>query len=287
MVTLPPTRRAAFRKALAEAIADFQRHGYDSPVRLERWVGVLRRALGSALPPFSGIEAALRLRLTSIFRRSVTQGQLLKLHPGVARFTLDRLSPMMRQELDRRILASAALIKLNRDEVIEKTLRRFSGWSTSIPAGGSKAVEKGETKDQIEAALASMPFIERRVLTDQGHKLNAALSDVLAKNSGAIAATWHSHWRQAGYDYRPDHKDRDGKFYLIRDSWAHKAGLVKAGSAGFFDDITQPGEEVYCRCTAVYVTALRGLPPEMLTEKGKAELDRVRAAIKQGVHHAA
>ena len=168
-------------------------------------------------------------------------------------------------------------------------------WEDKAAHGGVKSNKAAhlwgwrELEPLVHQALgvASTEIIERRVLTDQGHKLNAALSDVLAKNSGAIAATWHSHWRQAGYDYRPDHKDRDGKFYLIRDSWAHKAGLVKAGSAGFFDDITQPGEEVYCRCTAVYVTALRGLPPEMLTEKGKAELDRVRAAIKQGVHHAA
>ncbi len=284
MIKLPTARRASFRKVLAEAIADFQRHGFDSQVRLDRWMAALRKALGFSLPPLGGVEAALRMRLTSTFKRSVEQGALLKKHPGVSRFTLDRLSPVMRQELDRRIMASAALIKLNRDEVIEKTLRRFSGWSTSIPAGGSKVVEKGETKDKLEKALASSSFEERRVLTDQGHKLNAALSGILATHSGAIAAKWHSHFRQAGYDYRPDHKDRDydetGNVYLIRGSWAHQKGFVKPSKAGFFDEITQPGEEVFCRCTASYITALRGLPPEMLTAKGKAELNRVRAMIK-------
>jgi len=43
---------------------------------------------------------------------------------------------------------------------------------------------------------------------------------------------------------------------------------MKAGPNGYYDEITQVGEEVYCSCTAEYIFALRKLPVEMLTKAG-------------------
>jgi hypothetical protein len=224
----------------------------------------------------------LRDGLAAIYTRLIEKGGISRMNPGVSRFTLEHVKPRLRAELDRRILASADLIKRNRTEAIEKTLHRFQGWATSIPVGGTPAGEKADTKTAIRKSLAQLPFEERRVLIDQSRKLTSALSAVLAEGSGAIAAIWHSKWRRAGYKFRPDHKERDNNIYLIRDSWAHEKGLVKPGEAGYTDQITKPAEEIFCSCDYQYVYSLRGLPDDMITEKGRDELDRVRRQIAAG-----
>ena len=182
----------------------------------------------------------------------------------------------MRAELDRRLLASANLIKLNHDQAINDTLRRFQGWATSIPIGGTEQVDRRAEKANVRKALTSLPFQERRVIIDQSHKLNAALSEIVATDAGAIGAVWRSHWRQAGYDYREDHKERDGVFYAMRDGWAAKRRFMRIGEQGAWEDHEKPGEFVFCRCWARYVYNLRDIPNEMLTERGREALTVAR-----------
>jgi hypothetical protein len=270
--------RQSFYDTITEAVRDFSQNGYDSQVRLDFWLGKIREAAVSALTPPHVLEEGLQQFLRSAYRRMVDQGQIVKFHPGVARFTIEKVRPQLRAELDRRIMASANLIKLNRQAAVEKTLQRFSGWATSIPKGGSEAVDKVETKTDIRKSMAQLPYEERRVLVDQGHKFVASLSETIAKDNAAIAGIWHSHYRQAGYRYRPDHKERDGQVYLLRDSWALNAGLIKAGPAGYYDQITHVGEEPFCRCFMTWIYALRSLPDDMLTAKGRMELNRTRVA---------
>jgi hypothetical protein len=265
-------------EVLAAAIRDFADHGFDSEQRLNDWLAQLRAAINASVRSAPAMEEAMRDALTAMFRRLVDKGQIVRAHPGVERFTVARINPKLRLELERRIMASAQLIKLNRAEMIEKTVRRFSGWATSVPKGGSETVDKREVRAEINKPLQSLPFVERRLLTDQGHKLNASISAVIAEDNNAIAAQWYSRWRSLNYNYRPDHKERDGLIYLIRDSWAVKAGLVKVGPAGWSDEITQPGEEISCRCRWVYLYHLRQLPDDMLAVKGKEALRQVRAA---------
>jgi len=45
---------------------------------------------------------------------------------------------------------------------------------------------------------------------------------------------------------------------------------MKAGPAGYLDEITQPGEEPFCRCFVRYIYNIRNLPDDMLTQKGKS-----------------
>ena len=245
---MPQQRQQSFQELLAAAIADIADHGFDSIERIERWTRELRVAAERSLISAESLEEQLRTGLAAEYRKMVDQGGVLKFHSGIERFTIDRIRPALRGELDRRIMASANLIKLNRTEAVEKTLRRFQGWATSIPKGGVSGESKREVKANVRKSLAQLPFEERRVLVDQGHKLVASISELLAADGGAIAGIWHSHWRQAGYNYRPDHKDRDEKTYLIRDSWAHQAGLVKKGRVGYYDESTAPGQEPFCRC---------------------------------------
>jgi len=113
-------------------------------------------------------------------------------------------------------------------------------------------------------------------MIDQSHKFVSSLNNILAKDGGAIAVIWHSNWRQRNYNYRPDHKERDSNVYALRNNWAIEKGLMKAGPAGYYDEITQFGEEIYCRCFGQYLYSIRDLPKEMLTQRGIEELNRVK-----------
>jgi hypothetical protein len=268
----------SFYRTLTEAINDIIDHGYDSSERVLGWIERIRAAAEATMTPPDVLERTLVNLMRSIYQRQVDTGRILERHPGVSRFTLQKVAPKLRAELDRRIMASAGLIKLNREQTIQETLQRFSGWATSIPIGGTDAADRRDTKDNVRKSLSSLPFRERRVLVDQGHKFVANLNDIIANDNGAIALVWHSHWRDRGYNYREDHKERDGLVYLIRDNWAQERGLVKVGSAGYYDEITAVGEEVSCRCWAQYLYALRRLPDDMLTERGRVELGRVNVA---------
>ncbi len=268
-----------FYRVLTAAVDDMIANGFDSVERVAKWTAELRAAaLRSLVSPVT-MEQMLNEALASIYKKMIEQGGIARYNPGVERFTLERVKPQLRAELDRRIVASASLIRLNREQAIEKTIQRFQGWSTSIPKGGTEVARRRDTKDNVRKSLASLPFEERRVLIDQGHKLTGALSQILAVDGGAIAGIWHSHWRQAGYNYRVDHKERDLLVYAVRDSWAIKLGLMKVGPAGYYDKVTAVGEEPFCRCFMQWIYAIRDLPSDMLTRKGEAELARVRKEI--------
>ena len=269
-----------FYEIITAAIKDFEANGFDSQQRLEYWTNEIRKSCGRAMITTEQLQALLNSEMHGIYTKQIEKGGALKLHSGISRFTIDKLKPKLHRELDRRIMASANLIKLNREASIQRTLQRFSGWATSIPAGGSKAVDKPEVKANLRKALAQLPFEERRVIIDQGHKFVAELNNIIATDGGAIAMKWHSHFRQPGYNYRPDHKERDSLIYLIRDSWAREQGLVKPGKAGYSDQITKPAEEPFCRCFATYIYNPASLPDDMLTVKGKKSLAAAKAKLK-------
>lgn len=264
-----------FYETITAAINDMVEHGFDSVERVSRWIRTIRSSANETLVPTAVLEANLTSTFRGIYTRLVEKGQILKWHGGIDLFTYAKVKPKLRAELDRRIVASRDLIKLNREQAVADTTQRFQGWATSIPVGGTDTADRAETKARIRKPLASLPYEERRVATDQGHKFIGNLHTILATDSGALAGRWSSHWRQPGYKYRKDHKERDDHLYVVRDNWALKAGLMKPAGHLYTDDITAPGEEVNCRCSYNYIYGLRSLPPEMLTEKGRAELQKV------------
>ena len=265
-------KQLTFFEVITLAVQDMSNYGFDSQHRLDYWIEQIAETAARTLTPENVVRETLNKSLKAIYNRMIEKGDFIKKNPGVSKFTIDKLKPKLRNELDRRIMASAQLIRLNREVAIQKTLQRFSGWATSIPAGGSDIVDKNETKKDIRKSLAQLPFEERRVLIDQGHKFVSSISETIAVDGGALAGEWHSHWKQLNYNYRKDHKERDKKFYAVRGNWALKKGLMKADEAGYTDEITKPGEEVYCRCFYRWIFNFRDLPNEMLTEKGKIEL---------------
>jgi hypothetical protein len=271
---------ANFYTVLKQAVSDLIEHGFDSTERVADWVRRLKAASRESLMPEHEMEEQLRKAFDGDYERLIGDFGILKYHPEVSRFTVERLKPQLRAEHDRRRIAARNLIKLNRTAMVEKIDQKFSGWASSIPPGGIREPgARKKAKDQIRSPLKSLPFQERRVFIDQSHKFVANLNNIIATDAGAIAAEWHSRFRVPGYQYREDHKDRDGRIYAIRGNWAMDKGLMKVGSAGYLDQITQPSQEVSCRCWVTYVYSPRRLPDEMLTQKGRSELQRVAAAI--------
>jgi hypothetical protein len=269
-----------FDDILREAVADITVHGYDDRARVDQWLVRLREAARAALVPENLLQQRLVKALGNRFRQHMRLVNIKRRHPGLAQFTLQQLEPSLQRELQRRILASAKLITLNRDASINRTLQRFEGWATSVPKGGSRAVDRTETTKKLRRAFASLPFEERRVIVDQGHKLIASIDEVLATDGGAVAAVWHSHWRETGYDYRPRHKQFDQRVFVVRGNWALKQGLVKLGGQLYTDQIEKPAELPFCRCFHTYLYSLADVPAAMLTAKGKM-------ALREGDRHAA
>lgn len=279
---MPPPPRNNFYQVLTDAIADLAEHGFDSQQRLDEWMRRLEIAARASLVPREVLERSLREALTRVYERTVGNANLLKVHRGISQYTLEMIKPRLRGELDRRILASTSLIKLNRETAVQQTLQRFAGWATSIPIGGSDVVSRAEERAHVRRGLAGLSFVERRCIVDQGHKLSAAINEIVATDGGAIAARWRHVLEGGGYQARKVHVDRNNHIFLIRDSWAMNAGLVKLAGHQYTDQVEQPGQLVSCRCTWVFVYNLRDLPPEMLTNKGRDEQSRVRSLI-QGI----
>lgn len=265
-----------FAQLVAEAVADMAEHGYDSQLRVDTWVQRIQQAANLQVGSQQLIEQRIRRVMDAKFRALISPGGAKKYHRGIPRFTLANVAPAARATLERRIVANAMLIKLNRQQAIAKTLQRFSGWATSIPAGGTGEALLRQEATNIRKSIRQLPFEERRVAIDQGHKLVAAVNQSIAEAGGAIAVMWRSNWRQPGYNYREDHKERDEHVYLLRDSWAMQRGLVKPNVDGFYDSITAVGEEPFCGCYGIWLYHLRQLPEEMLTAAGRDTLLRAR-----------
>lgn len=263
---------ASFYETIQAAIADITAHGFDTQSRIDRWLAEIEQAAKDSAIPDHLAQETMSRAMHSIYSRMVDGGGYTQIHKGLPRFTIERLKPKLRAELDRRLMASAELIKLNRKQMIEQTKQRLAGWATSIPSGGSRAVDKREVAVNLKKSFSALPFETRRVLIDQGHKLASELNNIIAVDGGAIAAEWHSHWRQPGYNYDPDHKRLDGKIFVVRGNWAIEKGLMSKGD-GYIDENERPAERPFCRCQYRYIYSLRDLPDELLTEKGRKALN--------------
>ena len=259
---------ALFCEVLSAAISELSETGFISEERLMDWVVLLRNAAEREVGPDYAIDEEIRQGFTRLYERFVN-GTGLEKRIDVPRFTKEMVKPKLRGELDRRIVAAADLIKLNKREAVERTLKRFSGWATSIPPGGYDDVDIRETSAAIAKDLKDYRYHKRLVDNDQGHKLISNIASLTAEAAGAVAGVWHSHGASDhSYNARKEHLSREGKIYIVRGSWAHEKGFIKP-IHGFTDEITAPGQEVNCRCWLTYITSPRKLPDAFLTRKGQ------------------
>lgn len=274
-MTLGPT----YFEVLTAAIEDISVHGYDSEERVSYWAEQIRLAAQRSMKPEVEVERMVSEAMNAVYAKQVERGGILKRNPGVSKYTLERIKPELHAELRRRIAASINLIKINRPQAIAKTQQRFRGWATSVPKGGSDTVNRRQEKKNLRKALSQLPFEERRVVIDQNAKLFSNINSTVAVNGGAIGAFWQSHKYQAGYDGRPAHNARDGKFFLVKGSWADEAGYLRVGPNGYTEDVEQPAELPYCKCAWEYIYSLRSVPKENLTAKGEKALIEARKKV--------
>jgi hypothetical protein len=261
-----------FDEVLADAVAFFIDHGFSDSDELEYWADRLRKAARQSMMSTTQLNERIKTALTAEYIRLVDKGLVLSKHPELSRSTIERIRPQLREALRNRIAASAALITLNREENIAATVRRFAGWASSLPPRSSPSTSKRDVRQTIRKALAAAEYEERRMMIDQGHKLNANINATIANGNGAIAAYWVSHYAQHNYDFRETHKDLDiqshKKPFLIRNSWAQQNGAISTIGATFIDELEyQPAQQPYCRCYFQYIYSPAKLPREMLARK--------------------
>lgn len=107
---------------------------------------------------------------------------------------------------------------------------------------------------------------KRRGAVDSALREIAATNRAVADQYGAVAVKWRhpkylpEHQWQDGC---PAHKELDGQYFLIKDTWATKKGSVKRGSNPYYDDIEQVGQRSGCLCWAEYVYDITELPEDM------------------------
>jgi hypothetical protein len=265
-----------FSEVLTAAVAEMSRAGYQSEAQVQGWLQRIRYAAQAEMISDAGVLEQMRMAMGAVYQRETARG-FSETNPGVGRFTVQMLTPRMQAEMERRVRASADLIKLNKQEAVERTLSRFQGWCTSIPKGGSDVVDKRAIKAELAKPTREVRYQARRVSIDQGAKLTSALSEIVAQASGAIAGKWRHIAPRAGYQPRRAHVERNGLFYAVRGCWAIEQGLMKA-VWGYTDEITAPAEEVFCSCKYVWISTLANLPDEMLTVRGREYLVAQRAA---------
>lgn len=230
---------------------------------LEHWIPLIRSALRREYPSNDDIYGQAS-RLLNVRFKSIARGARKRHRISVNRFGPELISEQYRPMLADRIRASAELIKLNRDEEIERQLRRFVGWATGGLPNQQKRDDKGELKKGVTKSLKSLSFERRRVCIDQGHKLLAAVDDAISAEYGAIAKKWRHVIPHAGYQSRKEHLELDGKVFAVKGNDAIKSGRMKKGPNGYAEDFhTQPALEPFCRCWFETIYDVSDLPQDM------------------------
>jgi len=250
-----------FKTVLDQAITEFGEHGFRDAAILAVWLLLLRQALKSSISPENKANSRAKASLTRKYEL------LVKKRRKIPQIKVDQIRPDLRRELERRVIATQGLNGSIRESAVADVIRRFEGWATSVPEGGS-AVKKRHITDFITKPITKIRLEDSRVLEDQMHKLAMNVEAIIADKCGAIAGVWHSKWRQ-GEPYRHKHAAFDEEVFTIADNWAIKNKLMKVGSAGYTHNIEAPGELPYCRCSYDYVYDIKDLPDKMVTKKGR------------------
>ena len=242
-----------------ETLEQFRKQFSNDPDmdELVRWLNRLRDALRGDMPTDEMIRAMVSRYMQGRYR-TITKSINVR-HALPRRIGPEAIAAEFRPYLAERIKAAAELIKLNRDEEIERQTRRFAGWATGASLSKQSKDDFDDLKKSTHKALKSMTYVRRRVCIDQGHKLMAAIDDTIAQQYGALAREWRHIIPHAGYDSRKEHLARDHKIYAVRG-----AKGVKPDKNGYVDELDdQPGELPYCSCFYRSIYNPADLPEDM------------------------
>ncbi|MXV43473.1 hypothetical protein GS501_00055 [Saccharibacter sp. 17.LH.SD] len=267
-------KRETFQSVLTQAVEDLRRNGYDSKARHQRWLRKLRQLAKRMVGSDEESTRRVKRVLQASYTQKVTKGSIAKEHQ-ISVYTVKQLSPSLQRELARRIAAATELITLNKDRAVEQTLQRFSGWATAQNPGMTTPEKVREIKAQISKPLYQQPFEERRTVIDQNAKFSANLNYLVASDNKAIAVIWDANASRPNYHHRPEHLARNGKIFVLKDSWAYQNGYIKK-DVDFYEDTEGFATAPFCSCKGIYLYSLTDLPEEMLTEKGLAAVHDIK-----------
>jgi hypothetical protein len=161
---------------------------------------------------------------------------------------------------------------------VQAMLREFLG---QVPSGGTNDKAIKSRIAEIKKELRSLAKWDRLFYTYKARSLPAEIEYIFMLAGNPLAAIWQYSDLDAQAEYQKtyDHQQRDGHVYAVRGNWAIEKGLMKVGPAGYLDAVSRPGQELGCMCSLRWVAGVRRLPGDMITDKGRSELDRVAAVI--------
>jgi len=253
----------------------------------------------------AALTPKIRTTLKRAYHRYLGGGYInggdIKKNPGIQPYRLKDLAPKFRKALDNSVVNSLGLIKTQNAQTMLKLEDIFRNWAT-IPTKQLRAslkdpkVIEAHLKKEIlnegdfrQQAIRHLNFI----LKDQTNKLNSAMDKITGDNLGAFGFIWRMSrdprvvGNPAGLypeaknpKVHGDHYHREGKLYLLRDSWAIKSGyIVPRAGAAYVDTLPdgEPGIPIGCRCYRESLYNLEDIPSEyrgILTKKGMEFLKR-------------
>ena len=151
-----------------------------------------------------------------------------------------------------------------------------------VPSGGTKDKAIKSRIVEIKKALRPLGKWDRLFYVHKAMSFPAEVEFLFSLEGNPLAAIWHYNPIDEHGDYPKtyDHKNRDNLVFAVRGNWAITKGLMKEGANGYLDEISRPSQELGCMCHLQWLYSIRRLPPDMATEKGRAQLARV--AIQLG-----
>lgn len=225
------------------------------------------------------MEREVKERFTKEYYRFKKTGYK-RYFPNLKAYRLDDLTPKFRAELRRQTEISLSYITTTTEDEMRQLRNRFLNWMAN-PTPETR--QKGVDLDFSDKHT-------RFIIRDQSRKLEGNLSEITARESGAFAFIWRtrrdnrvvgnpSGLYPKGTPQHEDHFERNGKLFLMEDSYFYQKGLVKKSKSVILDteiDDGMPSKPIGCRCWATYIYRLEDIPDEykfILTEKGKRQIE--------------
>ena len=277
----------------AESLAEKGKLSTATAKQLDRLMASYRNVTEEELRTLiNSLTPDLRREYKQVYYKFVNGGYK-QTHPHIQAYKITDLKPDYRKAVQNSVDNSLALIKTQNAEFMAQMQARFRNWAT-IPSseirGDSanpermKAYLKNEVL-KLPEAQKGLTAHQHFIIVDQTRKLLSAMDEITAKQGQAIGFIWHNR-RDGRVVGRPggmypeatkmhgDHWEREGKLYLIKDSWAvSRKMLIKRGGVEYDTDLSdgKPGMPIGCRCWAEYIYAIEMIPEkyrDCITEKG-------------------
>jgi hypothetical protein len=188
------------------------------------------------------------------------------------------LLPSIMERFDWCIKTYGEQASLYREDQLGRFCDLVSQLLQQTPEGGSKDNSLKRQITNIKSEVRSLAMWDELFYIYKTSSFPSEVEYIFKLENNPIACVWYYNPRDEQGDYRKtyDHRQRQGHVYAVRGNWAIEKDLMRAGPDRYIDEISRPCQEVGCMCHLRWLYALRELPQDMLTKKGKEELERVR-----------